>query len=194
MVRDSKIQPDSFDEILAWFNADREVAATIYLQLRHDLTQIFTWNRCSDPDGLTDEAIDRVAKNVHQLRKTFEGDPRLYFHGVARNLIKENRRMVKTQVSLEENDPVEPMSEVENETAIMREECLHFCLQKLSGEQREMILSYYAKEKQAKIDHRTEMARRLGVSAETLRVRAYRIRATLEQCIERCLKRKEQGE
>lgn len=191
MVRDSTIPPDSFDEILAWFNADREVAATIYVQLRHALNRIFTWNRCSDSEGLTDEAIDRVAKNVHQLRQTFEGDPRLYFYGVARNLIKENRRIVMTQTSLEENDPAAPISEVENETAIMREECLHSCLQKVSSEQRELILSYYAKEKQAKIAHRIEMARRLGISPETLRVRTYRIRAALEQCVERCLNRKE---
>ncbi len=39
----------------------------------------------------------------------------------------------------------------------------------------------------AKIDHRTEMARQLGVSIETLRVRMCRIRTALEKCIKRCL-------
>ncbi len=187
MARDSAIPPESFDEILAWLNPDRETAGTIYVQLRQDLTKIFTWNRCPDPDGLTDEVFDRVARKVHEVRQTFEGDPRLYFYGVARNLIKESPKKVKTHVSLEDTDlPANPPTEID-ETAKMREECLHSCLQTLSAEKRELILAYYAKDKQAKIDQRTEIARRLGTSVETLRVRAYRIRGILEECIERCL-------
>lgn len=191
MVRDSSIPPESFDEILAWLNPDREAAATIYLQLRDDLTKIFLWNRCSDPEGLTDEVLDRVARKVHEVRKTFEGDPRLFFYGVARNLIRENFKKIKAQVSLENTDPpAKQVSETDTESASLLEECLHACLQKLSSDKRELIVGYYAKEKQAKIQHRTEMARQLGTSPETLRVRVYRIRATLEQCIERCLDRK----
>jgi DNA-directed RNA polymerase specialized sigma24 family protein len=37
------------------------------------------------------------------------------------------------------------------------------------------------------------MAERLGITVETLRVKAYRIRATLEQCIERCVQRMAQN-
>jgi RNA polymerase sigma factor (sigma-70 family) len=191
MVRNSAIPPESFDEILAWLNADREVAATIYLQLRDDLTKIFMWNRCSDPEGLTDEAFDRVARKVHELRQTFEGDPRLFFYGVARNLIRENAKKIRAQVSLENTDlPANRVSETEVDTANLLEECLQTCLQKLTSEKRELIVNYYSKEKQAKIRDRTEMAERLGTSLETLRVRVYRIRATLEQCIERCLDRR----
>jgi RNA polymerase sigma factor (sigma-70 family) len=194
MARDSAIPPESFDEILAWLNADRDVAATLYVQLRDDLTKVFTWNRCNDPEGLTDEAFDRVARKVHELRKTFEGDPRLFFYGVARNLIREHPKKVKTQVSLDDADlPSNPASATEAENANLLEECLHTCLQKLGSDKRELILSYYAKDKQAKIRHRTEMAQRLGTSVETLRVRVYRIRGTLEQCIERCLDRASRG-
>lgn len=188
MARDKAVPPESFDEILAWLNPDREVAGTMYVQLRHDLAKIFTWNRCNDPEGLTDEVMDRVAKKVHHLRQTFEGDPKLFFYGVARNLIKESPKRVKMHVSLEDTDlPATTVNETEEETAQTREECLHACLQKLTSKKRELILAYYSKEKQAKIDHRTELARQLGTSVETLRVRVYRIRATLEECIERCL-------
>src|SRR5690242_21893495 len=131
MVRNSAIPPESFDEILAWLNADRDVAATIYLQLRDDLTKIFMWNRCSDPEGLTDEAFDRVARKVHELRKTYEGDPRLFFYGVARNLIRENAKKIRAQVSLENTDlPANRASEAEVDNANLLEECLHTCLQK----------------------------------------------------------------
>ena len=187
MARDTAIPPKSFDEILDWLNPDRDEAGNIYVQLRTDLTKIFTWNRCADPDGLTDEVFDRVSRKVHDVRQTFEGDPRLFFYGVARNLIKENPKRIKKEVSLEGTDLPAPEIAVEDESATMREECLRACLQKLSPEKRELILGYYAKEKQAKIDHRTEMARQLGISVETLRVRVHRIRGALELCIERCL-------
>jgi len=187
MARDSELPPESLDEILAWFNPNREAAANIYVQLRHDLTRIFTWNHCNDPEWLADEVFDRVARKVHDLRQTYEGDPRLFFYGVARNLIKENPKKIKSHVPLEEADLSAVSGNIENETTAMREDCLHRCLQELSSDRRELILAYYAKEKQAKIDHRTEMARQSGTSVETLRVRAHRIRLTLERCIERCL-------
>jgi len=194
MARDSAIPPESFDEILGWLHPDRDVAGTIYVQLRQDLTKIFTWNRCPDPDGLTDEVFDRVAKKVRDVRPTYVGDPKLYFYGVARNLIKEIPKKIKSQMALQGTEPaLDPRRETEQETATMREDCLRLCLQKLSKEKRELILAYYARDKQAKIDHRTEMARRMGISVETLRVKAYRIRVTLEQCLERCLDRMSQN-
>ena len=190
MARDAAIPPESFDEILAWLNPNRDLAGSIYVELRHDLAKIFAWNRCPDPEGLTDEVFDRVARKVHDLRHTFVGDPKLYFYGVARNLIKEIPKKIKTHVSLQGTEPaVNPLIDIQEETAALREECLRNCLQKLSEEKRELIMAYYAKDKQAKIDHRTEMARRMGVSVETLRVKAFRIRGTLEECIERCLNR-----
>ena len=192
MARDSALPPESFEEILAWLNSDRDVAAAMYLQLRDDLAKIFTMNRCSDPEWLTDETFDRVGKKVVDLRQTYEGDPRLYFYGVARNLIKEDLKKVKTQASLEDIDPRAQDTEFKEETADLREECLHTCLEELSADKRDLILNYYAKEKQAKIDHRAELAHRLNTSIETLRVRVHRIRNSLEKCIEQCLDRKAQ--
>jgi len=191
MARDSVIPPESFDEILAWLNHDRDLAASIYLQIHADLTRIFTFNNCSDPEGLTDEAFDRLAKKIHELRQDYEGDPRLYLYGIARNLIKEELKKVKNQVSLDDFEPAaKTVDETEQETAEMRDDCLHSCLKKLGAEKRKLILSYYAKEKQAKIDHRARLAMQLGTNVETLRVRVYRIRAALEECVERCIDRK----
>lgn len=190
MARDSVIPPGSFEEILGWLHPDREVAGQMYVQLYHDLIKIFEWNQCSDPEGLTDDVFDRVARKVHDLRKTYEGDPRLFFYGVARNVIKEAKKP-KPHVSLDETDlPAKTTSEAE-EAEHMRQECLHSCLQQLSKEKRDLIISYYDKEKQAKIEHRTELARQHGTSVETLRVRIYRTRGILEQCIKRCCDRME---
>lgn len=189
MARDSAIPPESFEEILAWLNPDRDVAASMYVQLRHDLARLFIWGRCTDPEGMTDEAFDRVAKKVHELRQSYQGDPRLYFRAVANNLIKENFKKIKTQVSLDDIDPPQQKAIRTTEDADI-EECLQSCLLKLGQEKRKLILAYYAKEKQAKIDHRHALAHQFGISVETLRVRVFRIRASIEECIESCLKRK----
>jgi RNA polymerase sigma factor (sigma-70 family) len=191
MARDPAVPSQSLEEILAWLDPDREVAATMYVQLRRDLTNIFKWRGLPDPDGLTDEVLDRVEKKVHQVRPTYDGDPRLYFRAVANNVIKENLKKIKTQVSLEDIDLPEPIiSESEEDEAADMAECLQSCLEKLSSENRKLIVAYYAKEKQAKIDHRSELAQQLGISMETLRVKVYRIRVSLQGCIEGCLKRR----
>jgi RNA polymerase sigma factor (sigma-70 family) len=193
MARDSAIPPESFDETLSWFSPDRETAASIYLQLRSDLEKLFTMRRCHDPRGLVDQTFDRVAKKVHEVKPEYVGDPRLYFYGVARNLIKEDTKKLKSYASLEDVEPQPaPEPEIKEETEELRKECLQECLQELSEQRRELIRNYYAKEKQAKIDHRAELARRLDTSVETLRVRVFRIRQDLEKCIERCLDQKAQ--
>jgi RNA polymerase sigma factor (sigma-70 family) len=193
MTRNSAVPTESFEEILAWLNPDREIAATMYVQLRHDLARIFAFRGCTDPEGLTDEVFDRVARKVHEVQPTYVGDPRLYFRAVANNLVKENLKRPKSQVSLEELELQEPtITESDEDDAEDIEECLHSCLQKLSAQNRQLIVDYYAKQKQAKIDHRSELAQQFGISVETLRVKVYRIRVSLQGCIERCLRSKAQ--
>ena len=165
----------------------------MYVQLRHDLAKSFTFRGCADPEGLTDEVFDRVSKKVEEVRPTYVGDPRLYFRAVANNLVKEDLKRAKTQVSLEESELPEPITtERDEDDTEDIEECLRSCLQKLSAENRKLIVEYFAKEKQAKIDHRSELAQQGGISVENLRVKVYRIRKSLQGCIERCLNNKAQ--
>jgi RNA polymerase sigma factor (sigma-70 family) len=193
MTRNSAIPPEGFEEILAWLNPDREVAATMYVQLRHDLAKLFSYRGCNDPEGLTDEVFDRVAKKVHNVRPVYEGDPRLYFRAVANNLVKENLKKARNQVSLEGIDPPQQKTTKTEKEMIDIEECLHSCLLQLSDNKRKLIVAYYAKEKQAKIDHRSELAQQLGITVQTLRVKIHRIRLSLQECIEGCLKHKAEG-
>jgi len=193
MARNSAIPPESFAEILAWLDPDSEVAGTMYVQLYHDLAKIFRARGCSDPEGLTDEVFDRVAKKVHEVRPTYEGNPKFYFLGVANNVVKENLKKVKTQVPLNDDELSKTIeTKTEEDDTVEMQECLQSCLPKLSPENRKLIVAYYAKEKQAKIDNRSELAQQLGITVETLRVKVYRIRLSLQKCIERCLARKAQ--
>ena len=51
MPRDPAIPPQSFDEILAWLHPDRDEAARLYVQLRHDLAKIFSGTDVPIPTG-----------------------------------------------------------------------------------------------------------------------------------------------
>lgn len=192
MARNSAIPPENFEEILAWLNPDREVAATRYVQLHKNFVKLFRWRGFSDPEGLTDEVFDRVGKKVHEVRPTYEGDPEFYFRAVANNVVKENLKKVKTRVVLDDDELPEPTATQEEEDEKNLQECLKSCLPKLSPKNRKLIVAYYAKEKQAKIDNRIELAQQLGMSVGTLRVKVHRIRQSLQQCIESCLERKAQ--
>ena len=65
--------------------------------------------------------------------------------------------------------------------------CLEKCLDKLTTSSRRMIERYYVENKQAKIDLRKRIAEEFGISPNTLRLRALRIREKLQACIEQCL-------
>lgn len=178
---------DEFEQLLEWLAPDRDVAGRIYEELRRDLIKIFGWNRCDDPEGMADETFDRVSGQAKKLNETFEGHPKAFFYAVANNQIREYHRRAKNQFALEGIDISEPGPDDREETAELREDCLHKCLRKLGDERRDQLLAYYCKDRADKIKHRAEMATRLGISVSSLRVRMCRLRANLAECIERCL-------
>lgn len=67
-------------------------------------------------------------------------------------------------------------------------ECLERCMQKLTPDNRQLVLQYYQEEKRAKIDHRRQLAEQLGIALNALRIRAHRIRASLQECVQTCLR------
>lgn len=77
----------------------------------------------------------------------------------------------------------------ENTLEEQKAECLRVALQELTSEHRNLILEYYSAEGSDKIAFRNDLARRLGVSVETLRVRAYRIRLALQNTVDNCLEK-----
>lgn len=182
-----------FDALLTWLAADdRGRAGEKYESIRRSLIKIFTWNRCVNAEEMADETINRVVAKVEKLIPTYDGDPALYFYGVAKRLMMECRRSSLTHVPLDAAGdipaPTPDVGDEEDQETLRREAaCLRHCLDKLPPRDRELILAYYMKDKQAKIDHRKELARRFGMLSNALRVKAYRIRTALEDCIGRCL-------
>ncbi len=170
-----ELTKEAFDRLLVWLDPDRDKAAEEYEYIRIRLTKMFESRGCLSPESLTDDTIDRVARRVHEIAQTYEGNPLLYFHGVARMVYFEYLRKPSQLIPMPCNDASEETEQ--------RHDCLEQCLNHLTSRNRELILHYY----EGEIDDRRDVARRLGVSANALRLRVHRIRESLGRCISDCL-------
>src|SRR6266850_6206624 len=137
------ITQEMFDELLAWLDPNREVAGRKYEEIRRSLVKVFAWRKCSDAEGMADCVINRVAHKVRQLRPNYEGNPVRYFHGVAKNMLKEYQKGVELEVSLTnfempDNQPLADRADLERADA-----CLRSCLEGLGSKQRRQIVTYY---------------------------------------------------
>ncbi len=109
----NKDSAEDFDSLLSWLDPDRERAGEKYVTIRQQLIKMFTWRRASDPEGLADETITRVTRRVTDIRDSYEGDPSLYFYGVGRKLLFEERRRLSRLQS--EPRPDEIASEIDRD-------------------------------------------------------------------------------
>ncbi len=182
MKQQSSLTQAAFDSLLAWLDADRDQAGRKYEQIRLRLIKIFTCRGRPDAEELADETINRVTLRAPEISKDYVGDPALYFYGVAQKVYLESLRRRPPPVVA---PPLPKSEDVEKEY-----ECLDRCMEQLSQSHRELVLEYYQDDKRAKIDHRKKQAEKLGIAQNALRIRAHRIRVSLQQCVTGCL---EQG-
>lgn len=170
---------EPFDLLLAWLDPDREKAGEKYEKIRIRLIKIFTCRSCIDAEGLADRTINRVSSRVADISSTYQGDPALYFYGVANKVFLEELRPLPTiPPSVFDDSPEDREAQLE---------CLDRCLKLLSTQNRTLVLRYYAQEKRAKVLNRKTLAEELGIALNALRIRAHRIRAGLQQCVLQCL-------
>ena len=171
---------ESFDALLDWLDPQREQAGQKYEDIRSSLIKIFTSRGCFEPEDLADETINRVTRKLKQIEADFTGDPARYFYGVANKVHLEYLRRKPVQLP-----PVLPLTSDEVEREF---ECLERCMDQLTPENRQLVLQYYQEEKKARIDHRKLLAGKLGIAVNALRIRVCRIRASLQECVQACLK------
>ena len=179
---------EDFDNLLGWLHPDRERAAEKYEEIRKSLVKVFSWRGYHDAEDLADDVVNRVIPKVQSIAADYVGDPALYFYGVAKNVLHERERRpphkpLTPDMNVTEDDA--PSDEPDEGTRLR--ECFRRCLRELDPEDRKLLLSYYQKSKQEKIDYRKMIAEQLGVGANALRVRVYRIRASLKECTKLCL-------
>jgi DNA-directed RNA polymerase specialized sigma24 family protein len=175
------ITKDSFDALLEWLDPDREKAARQYELIRGGLIRIFVSNGLADAEHYADETVDRVIKRLPEIRAAYVNEPVRYFHGVARNVVREatRRKEVTTEVLPERFS----WRSVDDDLA----ECLRKCLRALPMDKRQLIYDYHVYDGHQKIDSHREMAMELAISVGALRTRAHHVRVTLEHCVQQCM-------
>lgn len=177
----------AFDSLLVWLDSDRDRAGALYETIRRRLIRIFVCRGCAEPEDLADETINRVARKVDEIVKTYIGDPALYFYGVANNVYLESlHRKPKLQTPPVE-PRFEPRFEPRSEEFNHELNCLEECMKTLPSNNRKLVMEYYQEEKHAKIVNRQHLAEQLGIPLNALRIRAHRIRAALKNCVKECL-------
>lgn len=169
---------EAFDALLGWLDPNRERAAKRYEEIRRRLIRFFTGRKCAAAEDLTDETMNRVARKV-QEGLVYVGDTAPYFYAVAHKVYLEH---VKQKPHVPPPPPPRDAEEVEREHA-----CLELCLERLQPRSRELIREFYQEEKKAKIEHRKNLAERLNMTTNALRIQAHRIRLVLLECVRQCL-------
>ena len=187
-MKQESLTSEDFDRLLRWLDSNPEKAALKYEKTRIRLITFFAGGDCGcDAERLADEAFDRVSRKLKagQVSDSYERDKTFYFLGFARNIRHEYHRVPKPA---EITEPVMRSNGNSNSEDMNKEfDCLDECMDKLTRENRWLVVEYYHFEKSEKIEHRRKIANQLGIDIKALRIRIYRLREQLKPCIENCL-------
>jgi RNA polymerase sigma factor (sigma-70 family) len=162
--------PGEDDRFINLLSDDPERARCEYIALRRKLVFYFRNNGVTDPENLADQsmmiAYDHV-RNGQEITTTIGG----FCYGIARNVLSDHRRKKSTQEMQQEAAPEASFDTWKQiEARIMLEQCLS----ELASEDRQLLVEYFTKDREA-------LARRMGLSAAALRVKIHRIRQKIER-------------
>lgn len=183
--RRSGLTGEAFDALLSRLDTDRERAGEEYETLRRRLIRFFDARYCTRSEDYSDEVINRLAKKLHEGTAIQEISS--YSLGVARILFKEIQRELEMSTAEFDHLPSATVSFKSEDPHDLRLECFESCLGKLTEENRTLIVNYYQEEKKAKIDNRKQLASRMGIPLNALRIKTCRIRERLEACVNDCV-------
>lgn len=184
MTKDLELTQEQFDRLLDWLDEDRDRAAARYTLIQLRLVRFFASRGRADAEDLADKTINIVAcKKVAELAD-YVGDKSPYFHGVAKNVIRQHLRQLPDE-SLTDST-IQPIAPPEPEPELI-ETFLEECMENLDPDEKSLALRYQEGDKQEKIRLRKVLARDIGITLNALRIKMYRLHARIEKCIQRRL-------
>jgi DNA-directed RNA polymerase specialized sigma24 family protein len=189
----TNLTKNGLELLLARLDPAADKATEKYEDLRLRLVKYFVWS-CGCPesraDDLADQTLDRVATKLEQ--QTPVENPRAYSLATARFIWLEHTREVRED-GWGDQQPDIPAETPEETEPDERYSCLEGCMEDAirNPSDRKLILDYYDAEGGEKNkDHRRKLARRIGIEVGALKVRACRLRKSLEKCVRECLEEK----
>jgi len=193
LERDWTLNQGAFGRLLEWLDEGEDSKGERYLEVRRRLRLYFDRKNCLSPDDLTDETLNRIARKLEEKGSITDVSALHYCYIVAKYVFLENLRRLKAEhIGAAEDvrqDTAQGQSvktESDHEAREKMHGCLEKCLDELPNDDRELILEYYRSEGREKIERRSELAGRLGLSKNALILRASRIRTRLEGCVRSC--------
>jgi len=192
----STLSANAFEMLLLRLDDNPDAAGEKYELLRLKLIKCLSWKGCpeSRADALADEVLDRVAMKITSGEQV--ANLTAYACEVLRYVWLEYAR----KAGRENTPPTEDLPEtlVDPDISIfedpyVRLNCLRICLDEVVPDLRDrnLIVGYYdVEEGQKNKDRRKELAVEYALTMTTLKVKACRIRAKLETCINECVTRK----
>lgn len=169
----------SIPALLAALGKTPEESGIEYERLRSKLIFFFSRRMLQFPEDLADEALDRLARRI--VDGTVIDSIPAFALGVGRHLALE--QMKKRPVGMEDdfwdNVPA-PSTTQSSEEAIAR---MERCLKTLRPDEATLLRGYYLTTEATPVKTRSKLAKRLGISANTLRQRVFLARQRLRDCM-----------
>jgi DNA-directed RNA polymerase specialized sigma24 family protein len=176
-----------FQALLAWLHPDPGQSGAAYAKLHQRLRLFFEgWRDAARyAEELADATIDRAVRKLADDPGLAAREPTPYIRTIASYILKEYRS--RPQSLALTIDVPDTRGESGGES-FDEKRCLNRCLGRLSTDDYELIVGYYAHEKaeDATKWRKELLPEKLGKSYGAVRVQVLRIRRTLEECIDRC--------
>ena len=190
---DSTHSSTPFSRLLRWLDDGVETNGERYLEIRRRLVDYFDRRNRPAAELLADETLDRVSRTLEDSGRILVSPPARYCYVVARFVLLEDIRTSARSVPFDETRVPdrrpghgEPLEDEGDGRAL---QCLERCLARLKAADRNLIVEYYRDAKRQRIDRRRQLAAALGISMNALGIRAWRLRGSLETCVNGCRKK-----
>ncbi|CAN5382097.1 hypothetical protein BH10ACI1_BH10ACI1_12330 [soil metagenome] len=172
---------DSYSLLLRAFSADEKSAVAAYTKLRASLVRFFQIKGDVAPEESADETIERVAAKLGETVQI--EDLTKYSFGTARLVFLENLRKSQKQKKAFEDfrwaNELQKNDEEADDFAPFRE-----CFESLPDAEKNILQKYFEDLPYAKLnENRQKLTGKLGVSVNNLRLKIFRMRRRLEDCV-----------
>ena len=185
MKRERDPTPEEFEKFLAWLDPGPNEAARKFERIQTRMIQIFVSRGCIDAEVLADEVLNRVCVRIDDVKMKYPDPLRCcvgFVDNVHREFLREQRKL-ETQIC---PPPPRPPLELEMEDA-----CLNECLGKFAKLDRELVDRYFHGEKSVRISGRKKLAVERKLTANALRIQAFKLRKKFVSCFNACVERAE---
>ena len=171
----------SYSLLLRSLSSDEGAAVSAYSRLRNSLVRFFDLKGDPDGDQAADETLDRVSAKLGA--EVLIEDLTKYSFGVARLVFLENLRKKQGQEKALKSYQLESSRlSVDDETDGFLQ--MRDCFGELSVSDRGLLHKYFADMRRSELDEeRRKLAVSLSVSQNNLRLKIFRLRRRLEDCV-----------